>query len=83
MAWVTEHRTSLLAAPSSSPALLYNLNVPTCPSGSVRGPVQAPVASNLSGRDLNRVDCLSTAQNPPDDVAAYLEGFAVISPIGG
>ena len=83
VAWVTQHRAALLPRAGSSPALLDNLNVPTCPGGAVRGPVQAPVATNLTGRDLGRVDCTSTAQNPPDDVAAFLEGFAVISPLAG
>jgi 5'-nucleotidase len=81
VAWVTKHRAALVAGTNTSPVLLENLNVPTCPGGAVRGPVQAPVATNLTGRDLGRVDCTSSAQNPPDDVAAFLEGFVVISPL--
>ena len=83
VAWVTMHRAALVAGSSSAPVLLENLNVPTCPGGAVRGPVRAPVATNLTGRDLGRVDCTSTAQNPPDDVDAFLDGFAVISPLAG
>ena len=81
--WINQHRASLTSGSSPSPALLDNLNVPTCATGSVRGPVQAPVATSITGRDIDHVDCTSTAHNPPDDVAAFQEGFAVISPLNG
>lgn len=81
VAWVTQHRAALVAGRASSPVLLDNLNVPTCPGGVTRGPVQAPLATDIGGRNLDQVDCSSKATNPPDDVAAYTDGFTVISPM--
>ena len=78
LAWVAAHRAALAGTPSS-PVLLENLNVPTCTTGSPRAAVTVPVATDLGGRDYNKVDCTSTATNPPDDIDAFTEGFVTLS----
>jgi len=79
--WVTAHRTALLAHPVATPIPEGNLNVPTCPDGTVRGPVHTPQATSLTGIDLGTVNCSSTATGPANDAQAFVEGFAVISPL--
>ena len=74
-----QQRAALASGADRSPVLLVSLNVPTCTAGSVRGLVDAPVATSDAGRDLAHSDCTSTATDPADDVAAFTEGFAVLS----
>jgi 5'-nucleotidase len=80
--WVTSHRAALLAHPTSPPLPGGNMNVPTCSSGSVRGPVNAPLATSLTGINLSTVDCTSTATDYSNDAEAFVDGFAVIAPLG-
>ncbi len=80
--WVTSHRATLLTHPSTPPLPGGNMNVPTCSGGSVRGPVNAPLATSLTGIDLSTVNCTSTATNYTNDAEAFVDGFAVIAPLG-
>ena len=73
--WVAEHRGALLDGSAVTAKLLENINIPTCTTGANRGVVDVPVATDAAGRDLNQVDCASTATNPVDDVDAFKEGF--------
>jgi hypothetical protein len=57
------------------------MNVPTCGTGRIRGPVHVPQATSLTGTDLSNVDCTSTSTNPADDAQGFVDGFAVISPL--
>ncbi len=59
------------------------MSVPTCSGGSVRGPVNAPLATSLTGIDLSTVDCTSTATHYSNDAEAFVNGFAVNAPLGG
>jgi 5'-nucleotidase len=79
--WVTAHRQTLLSGTAGAALPQGNLNVPTCTHGTVRGPVTAPQATSLVGIDLSTVNCTSTATRPADDAEAFVEGFAVISPL--
>jgi len=74
--WVDEHRADILAGTASDSGLLENLNIPSCSSGSMRRLVRAPIAE--MNADV-KVDCSSTLEDPPDDIAALNAGFAVLS----
>ena len=76
--WVTSHRDELAARPSGTQHVV-SVNVPTCPTGSVRGVKQLPAATALNGRDINAVDCTSTVSDPKDDVDAFIAGFATVT----
>ncbi len=80
-AWVQGHRAALVNHSHGSSLPQGNLNVPTCPTGQVRGPVNAPLATSLNGRSVTTVDCSSTSTSFTDDVGAFIIGYAVISPL--
>jgi 5'-nucleotidase len=80
-AWVTAHRSELLGHKTGSSLPEGNLNVPTCATGTIRGPVNVPQATSLAGISVTTVNCSSTATNPANDVEGFVEGFAVISPL--
>lgn len=67
-----------IANGSITHATVFNLNIPSCPTGSVRGPIMVPPATSADGY-ADAPNCMSTATNPPDDIKAYLVGFAPIS----
>ncbi|MGZ4727283.1 MAG: 5'/3'-nucleotidase SurE [Acidimicrobiales bacterium] len=77
--WVAGHRASLLDGSAVTARLLENINVPTCPTGTNRGVVDVPVATDAGTRDVNQVDCTSAATDPVDDIAAFTEGFVPLS----
>jgi hypothetical protein len=57
------------------------MNVPTCP-GPVRGPVHEPLGTTLTGFNMLQVNCTSTTKKFANDVEAFVNGYAVISPLG-
>ena len=80
VAWVQAHRKALLAAKTgTAKSTNGNLNVPTCTSGHIRGPVNVTVAPSLSGYSVGTVNCSSTASKPSTDAQAFVDGFASIS----
>ena len=58
---------------------VFNLNIPTCSSGSVRGEVVVPISTTDTSFLTTQPDCLSTAAAPSNDVGAYMIGFAPLS----
>jgi 5'-nucleotidase len=80
--WVTAHRAALLDQPAAKRLPEGNLNVPTCANHGIRGPVSVPQAKSLTGISIGTVDCTSTMTDPATDVQGFVEGFAVISPLG-
>lgn len=58
---------------------VFNLNVPTCATGSVRGEVVVPISTTDVSFLSTQPDCLSTAPAPSNDVGAYMIGFAPLS----
>jgi 5'-nucleotidase len=74
--WVTAHRAGLLDGDASKD--IVNLNVPTCPTGSVRGLQQQPLSSTGNGL-APATDCESTATEFTGDVDAFLAGFATVT----
>ena len=79
VAWVTSARATLLSHRYRKPPAA-SLNVPTCP-GTGRGPVSAPLASTITGIDLGQVDCTSTTTTFANDAQAFVDGYAVLSPL--
>jgi len=80
ISWLDLHRDEL-TADAAPPTAVENLNVPTCPTGTVRGVVEAPVAPDAGGRIATEVDCLSTKNDFVDDIDAFVNGYAVLSDI--
>ncbi len=79
-AWVQAHRKTLLSAKKgTAKSTNGSLNVPTCATGHIRGPVNVTVAPSFSSYSVGTVDCSSTAAKPTTDVQAFVEGFASIS----
>jgi 5'-nucleotidase len=77
LAWFDANR-AVVTDGSITHATVFNLNIPTCPTGSVRGQVSVPPAASADGY-TDVPTCTSTATNPADDIKAYLLGFAPIS----
>jgi 5'-nucleotidase len=79
LSWLELHRAELEAG--TAPVVVENLNVPTCPTGTVRGLVEQPVAAEAGDRNVLVVDCQSSKDDFVDDVDAFINGYAVISDI--
>jgi 5'-nucleotidase len=82
LGWLAQHRAALLA--HTEPVAVTNLNVPTCTKGTPRGPVTVPSATTAGTRsvvDGAGVDCTQSVANPPNDVEAFFDGFAVFANI--
>ena len=76
--WLQQHRTELLARRGAKPTAIVgvdNLNVPTCTTGHVRGPVRVPLAST----GQSAPDCTSTLSDPRTDAEAFTNGFASLT----
>jgi 5'-nucleotidase len=71
--WVRAHRRALAAGTAAK--VVVNLNVPTCPSGEVRGLQQVPLATEGTGL-APPPDCGARTTGFTDDVQAFLAGFA-------
>jgi 5'-nucleotidase len=80
-AWIALHRAALVEHSYGSHPPEGSLNIPTCAGGTVRGPVFAPVATSLGGLSLTAVNCASTATTFSNDIEAFNNGEAVISPL--
>ena len=77
--WVKEHRKALTKKNPKPPTEVANINVPTCTTGKVRGPIDVPTAT---GGDVTQPpNCASKVKNPPDDVIAFVNGYAPLSPV--
>jgi 5'-nucleotidase len=80
VAWVQEHRKALLAAKKGiASSVNGNLNVPTCATGQIRGPVNVKLGTTLTGYSVGTVNCASTATKPANDVQAFVDGFASLT----
>ena len=77
--WVKEHRKALTKKNPKPPTEAANINVPTCTTGKVRGLLDVPTAT---GGDVTQPpNCASKVKNPPDDVIAFVNGYAPLSPV--
>jgi 5'-nucleotidase len=80
-AWVQSHRKLLVDHSYGTSLPQGNLNVPTCVTGQVRGPVTAPLATSLTGIAITTVNCSSTSTSFANDAGAFVLGYAVIAPL--
>ncbi len=71
--WVTAKRDALIAGTAA--ADIVSLNVPTCPTGAVRGLKQMPLGATAASLAIPS-DCTSTATTFADDGEAFAAGFA-------
>ena len=80
--WVAENRDSVLAGGfGGPPPVVESLNIPTCVAGSVRGQLDLAVAPDFAAGNPFVVDCTSSATGFTDDVPAFINGFATLTPI--
>ena len=78
--WVQAHRMVLVAAKKGvARAANGNLNVPTCATGHIRGPLDVTVAASFADYSIGTVNCSDTGAKPKTDVQAFVDGFAGIS----
>ena len=77
--WVKGHRAALAKKNAKAPTEVANINVPTCTTGKVRGLVDVPTAT--AGDVTQPPNCASKVKNPPDDVVAFANGYAALSPV--
>ena len=59
--------------------IVYNLTVPTCTTGVIRGQVSVPAATDAAGRELFKNDCVSTVTDFKDDVDAFGNGYVTLT----
>jgi 5'-nucleotidase len=81
LSWVEDHRDELAAGEVE--ATVTNMNVPSCPDGSVREVVEVPVATE-GGDELlpdAEIRCDSPVADPADDVDAFNNGYVPLSEI--
>jgi 5'-nucleotidase len=80
VAWVQAHRTALEAAKKGAASSLSgNLNVPTCATGQIRGPVNVKLGTTLNGYSVGTVSCGGSAKKPTTDVQAFVDGYASLT----
>jgi 5'-nucleotidase len=79
IAWFEANRAAI-ADGSMQRTTVSNLNIPTCATGAVRGQKDASLATSADGY-TSAPDCNSTVNDPANDIAAYLVGFAPLSQV--
>jgi 5'-nucleotidase len=79
LSWLADHREELGAGDAEPVAT--NMNVPTCPDGSVREIVEVPLATESGDEvlDAPAVQCASSLTDPEHDVEAFNNGYVPIS----
>ena len=77
--WLDHVRSSLPSGPSSTPAVVASLNVPSCSKGHVRGQLTLKEQTKLLPGEsvLATSNCLSKAR-PTTEVAAFTDGYATL-----
>lgn len=75
--WITERRDALVSG--DAPLQVESINVPACEEGEVRGLEEVPPGDGGGQNPLDPAECTSTPEDPPDDVTAFLNGFAALS----
>jgi 5'-nucleotidase len=80
VAWIDENRDAV-ASGELPVDVVFNLNVPTCEEGELRGTLE--VATSTSGDDAvgTPSDCTSTGEGFTDDISAFLNGYASLSEV--
>jgi len=70
--WLRENRDRL-------EGVVVNINIPSCPTGSVRGVIAVPAAT--AGDTFGTPDCTSGITGPSDDIQAFVNGYVPLSVI--
>lgn len=78
--WFRQNRAAI-ADGTIDRTQVFNLNVPTCATGSVRGRLDVPITTTDTSFLTQQPNCTSTATNPANDVAAYMIGYSALSKI--
>lgn len=77
--WLAVHRAAL--ADGAMPPGVDSVNIPSCTAGAIRGTIVGlPLAPSPEGA-LGAQDCLSTLEDPIDDVQAFLNGFIPVTSV--
>jgi 5'-nucleotidase len=76
--WVRGNRDAVLS--HSGTPTVWNLNVPTCSTGRVRGEATTVTATDVAGRDMLTANCQSTKTTFTDDIDAFINGYAALAP---
>jgi 5'-nucleotidase len=79
LSWLEDHRDELAAGDAE--LVVTNMNVPTCPDGSVREVVEVPVAPDATDavRPPDQIDCASSVADPANDIEAFNNGYVPLS----
>jgi len=83
LVWLQAHRAGLLAGEVSVESIT-SINVPSCDGqGEIRGSLQVPLATENPNNYLlvGPQDCTSTADDLPNDVEAFFNGYISITPV--
>ena len=76
--WIDENLDAIRAGELATD-VVFNLNVPTCDTGELRGEVETTSAT--AGDPAAPQDCTSTADGQTDDVTAFTAGFATLTEV--
>ena len=76
--WVNDFLFGRVGPPFQ--AWVTNINIPTCPTGPVRGTAVLPAAT--SGNPFATVNCLSTKTTFADDIDGFVNGYVTVTSIG-
>ena len=76
--WIDENLDAIRAGELATD-VVFNLNVPTCDTGELRGEVETTSAT--AGDPAAPQDCTSTAAGQTDDVTAFTAGFATLTEV--
>jgi 5'-nucleotidase len=76
--WVEENREAI-ASGDLATDVVFNLNVPSCDTGELRGTLE--VDSATTGDALTASDCTATADGFTDDVTGFANGFATLTQV--
>lgn len=76
--WLDENLDAIRAGDLATD-VVFNLNVPTCDTGELRGEVETTSATG--GNPVAPQDCTSTAEGQTDDVTAFTAGFATLTEV--
>jgi hypothetical protein len=79
ISWFEANRTAIDDG-TMQKTTVTNLNVPTCPTGTVRGVRLVDPARDPEGYNLPP-NCESDVQDPSNDIAAYVYGFASLAQV--
>lgn len=79
--WLDDNREAV-AAGELPVDVVFNLNVPTCEEGELRGTLEVDTATTGDDAVGTPSDCTATGDGYTDDISAFLNGYAALSELG-